>query len=102
MPLRYTAIVLGLGSHSLVVLCLFAPLWFVCSFVLASLLVVTGVECYDTRYWSWAPIVLVSALAVAFGVPALFGYLLYHYKEVGKAGDPVVQPVKILQRTFPD
>ena len=50
-----------------------------------------SVECYTDRYWTWVPVVTISALVFAFGVPFLFGYLLYHYKDLGKAGDPVVQ-----------
>ena len=50
-----------------------------------------SVECYTDQYWTWVPVVTISALVFAFGVPALFGYLLYHYKDLGKAGDPVIQ-----------
>ena len=49
------------------------------------------VECFTAKYWSYVPAVSVAALGYAFGVPLLFGYLLFHFKEVGKAGDKVVQ-----------
>ena len=49
-----------------------------------------SVECFTAKYWTYAPFVSAAGLTYAVGVPLLFFYLLYHFQEIGKAGDKVV------------
>ena len=48
-------------------------------------------KCYDSKWFSYAWVVAISAVGFAFGVPLLFTYLLFNFQDVSKAGDKVVR-----------
>ena len=52
-----------------------------------------GVECFDAegKYSDYVMLTGLAAFAYAAGVPALFMFLVYKYKDQGRAGDRTVQ-----------
>ena len=51
----------------------------------------TGVECYDRRWWRYAPVAGVVGATYALGLPALFLYLARRFKYRALRGDRDVQ-----------
>ena len=61
------------------------------------------IECYDKRWWKFAPVAGIVGAGYAVGLPILFLYLVRRFKNQILAGDKVVEhalgPVAVPRNT---